>query len=205
MAQPTVRGDDPRFQLEPASARAQWLLFALVVVLPMVLVQVLPGASRDAARPLAALAKGDAALVKLYAALVVLAVLGGIFVLLWLMMRRHRLAMDEAGLAVTTSFYKRRLLWPELRLDDARVVSLGEHPEHRPALKSNGYAMPGYRSGWFRTRKPAKALVATAGGDRVLWVPTTLGYDLLLQPRNPQATLQRMRELAAVAPAPVRR
>ena len=44
MAQPPVRADDPRFQLVPASAQAQGLLFALTVVLPLVLVLLLPQA-----------------------------------------------------------------------------------------------------------------------------------------------------------------
>ena len=112
-------------------------------------------------------------------------------------MNRKRAFDDLAGIEVATSFYRRRMVWPELRLEDARIVSLGEHPELKPALKSNGYALPGFRSGWFRTRKLAKVFVATAGGDRVLWIPTTRGFDLLLQPRNPAATLERMKTLAA--------
>ena len=51
MAQPPVRADDPRFQLVPASAQAQGLLFALTVVLPLVLVLVLPQAGLDANGP----------------------------------------------------------------------------------------------------------------------------------------------------------
>ena len=201
MAAMGPRTGDPRYQLEPATAHAQWLLFALVVVLPLALVLVLPEAGRDAQRTIAEFADGSPLLLKLYASLMVLAVLSGLFVGLWLMMRRHRLALDDAGLEVTTSFYRRRLAWPELRLEEARVVSLGERPELKPALKSNGYALPGFRSGWFRTRQRTKLLAATAGGDRVLWVPTTQGYDLLLQPRSLQATLERMRELAAMARA----
>lgn len=196
------REDDPRFQLEPAAALAQWLLFALVVVLPLVLVLVLPEAGDDAERTVAEFAQGNPLLLKLYASLVVLALLSGLFVGLWLMMRRHRLVLDADGLEVTTTFYRRRLAWPELRLEAARVVSLGERPELRPSLKANGYALPGFRSGWFRTRSLSKVLAATAGGDRVLWLPTTQGYDLLLQPRNSQATLERMRALAAMAPPP---
>ena len=198
MAQPPVRADDPRFQLVPASAQAQGLLFALTVELPLVLVLVLPHAGLDANGP--AIAADNPVMLKLKASLFLLAGLSALFVVLWLLMRRHRLVLDAAGLEVATTFYRRRLAWPQLRVEDARIVSLGERPELRPALKSNGYALPGFRSGWFRTRALAKVLAATAGGDRVLWVPTTEGYDLLLEPRNLQATLQRMRELATMAP-----
>ena len=204
----TAVRDDRRvagLDLEPAPTRAKWLLFLLVVVLPLVLVLVLPEAGRDAQRPIAEFAGGDPVLLRLYAALVVLAVLGGIFVLLWMMMRRHQLVLDANGLEVTTSFYRRRLPWPELKVADARIVSLDERPELKPTLRSNALRVPGFSSGWFRSRSLGKLLVATAGGDRLLWLPTTQGYDLLLQPVNPQATLQRIRELASMAPPPARR
>src|SRR5690606_41086090 len=52
----------------------------------------------------------------------------------------------------------------------------------------------------FRLRNGNKALVATVGGRRALWLPTQLGYDLLLEPVRPQALLDRLRELAAPKP-----
>ena len=60
--------------------------------------------------------------------------------------------------------------------------------------------MPGLKSGWFRLRNRNKALVAIAGGKRVLWIPTRAGYDLLLQPRNPQALLDELRKMADRTP-----
>ena len=192
MAGVPARTEDPRFQLEPATAIARWFLVA-VIVLPLIGVLLIPFRDSDPGGT-------DPMLLKVYAGIVVVVVLGGVFALLWLAMRRHRLVMDAAGIEVATSFYRRRLTWPELRLDEAKVVSLGEHPDLKPSLKSNGYALPGFRSGWFRSRRLKKMFVASAGGDRMLWIPTTQGYDLLLQPRSPQPTLQRMRELAAMAP-----
>ena len=41
--------------------------------------------------------------------------------------------------------------------------------------------------------------VAASDGERLLWLPTTRGFDLLLQPRDPQRLLERLRELAAPA------
>ena len=185
---------DPRLQLEPPNMRAYWLMLALVVALPFGLVLVLPVAGGDVetADPLRA---------KLFAALGVGAVLLAVSALLGAMMRRHRLSHDAAGIELATTFYGRRLAWPDLRLDEARVLSLGERTEFKPVFKSNGMSLPGFRSGWFRSRALERMLVATAGGDRVLWIPTTRGYGLLLQPRNPRAALEALRELAAMAPA----
>jgi hypothetical protein len=84
-------------------------------------------------------------------------------------------------------------------LDAAREGAIDEHPELKPMLKSNGMALPGFRSGWFRSRAFKKLFVATAGGERLLWLPTRRGFALLLQPRQPQALLDRLHELAAAA------
>lgn len=186
---------DPRLRLEPPNTRAFWVLLVLVVVLPLALVLVLPQAGGDVA------GTGDPLRARLFAALGVGALLLAVFGVLGAMMRRHRLLHDAAGIELATSFYRRRLAWPELRLQDARVLSLAERTEYRPMFKSNALSLPGFRSGWFRSRQLDKQLVATVGGDRVLWLPTTQGYALLLQPRNPPAALEALRELAAMAPA----
>src|SRR5690606_14057007 len=111
-------------------------------------------------------------------------------------LRRHDVVAGDAGLEVRTTFYGRKLGWDELQLQQARVVDLDEHTGLKPMLKTNGTSFPGLHSGWFRLRNGRKALVATVGGTRVLHLPTTRGYDLLLQPRHPQALLERLRELA---------
>lgn len=76
------------------------------------------------------------------------------------------------------------------------MVDLGEHTQLKPLLNSNGVKLPGFQSGWFRLRNRSKALVARADGNRVLWVPTTRGFDLLLQPRQPQALLDALKGMA---------
>ena len=112
-------------------------------------------------------------------------------------MRRHRLTLDESGIEIATTFYRQRLPLSELKLAEARVVDLGEHTGFRAMLKTNGFALPGFRSGWFRLRNWQKAFVATAGSPRALWLPTTRGFGLLLQPRQPQVLLDRLREMTA--------
>lgn len=183
---------DPRLQLEPPSPRAFIVLAVLVVGLP--LLGEIVGGPIGHNLPVGGVAG------RLLGAAVMLAVAGAAYAVLALAMRRHRIALDAGGIEVATSFYRRRLAWDELRLDAARVVSLDERPELRPAMKSNGMAVFGMRSGWFRTRRFGRLFVATTGGKRLLWLPTTKGYDLLLQPRQPAALLDAIKALAAAAP-----
>lgn len=113
---------------------------------------------------------------------------------------RHRLALVDGALEVATTFYRRRLPLADLKLDEARIVDLDERTELRPMFKTNGTGLPGFKSGWFRLRNRNKALVAMVGGKRVAWIPTRVGYDLLLQPRSPQALLDELRKMAERAP-----
>ena len=177
MAMPT------ELQLVSAPTRTRIWLAALTIVLPMLLVG---SAIAFGARSSPAPTLGFVAM------FVVL-----LFVVIDRALRRHRLTVDAAGLHLATTFYRQSLSLAELRIDQARVVDLAERTEFKPLLKTNGVSLPGFHSGWFRLRNRSKAFVALAGGPRVLWLPTTRGFDLLLQPRNAQALLQRLRELAA--------
>jgi hypothetical protein len=204
MAAPKRPGDDPRLQLVPASGRSRLWLWVLGAVLPVALsvaasLIAMPATSTPDlfasdwhTRLLTGFNLPDQLLGPLFVAGVTLA----ICLLLDRMLRRQRLRLDGDGLEVVTTFYRQRLALSQLQLDRARVIELGEHPELRPWLKSNGFALPGFRSGWFRTRGLKKLFLATAGGQRLLWLPTTRGDALLLQPQRPQALLERLREMA---------
>lgn len=197
---------DPWQPLEPPAARAYVVMAALVVLLPVVIAVVAspfdPGVPEALAR-WTGIIVGRGLAARLLGGLLMLAITGLAFGVLVLLMRRHRVLVDGAGIEVATTFYRRRLAWADLRLDAARVVAIDERPELKPALKSNGFAVPGFRSGWFRSRGLRRLFVATAGGKKLLWLPTTLGYDVLLQPRQPAALLEAIQAQAAAAAAPV--
>ena len=186
----------PALQLVPASSRARLWLILLTVALPTVATAI-GVASRRVPTMAFLWGTGNVAVDTLLAAVTTAVVTGAIAVMLGFLLRRHRLALTTDGLDIATTFYRQRLRLSELRLDQARALDLDEHPELKPLLKTNGYAMPGFRSGWFRLRGMQKAFVALADGRRVLWIPTSAGYGLLLQPRQPQALLDRLREMTA--------
>lgn len=186
-------GNDPALQLVPASGRSRVFLFAITVGAP-VLATMLGVAMGHVPTGESLWGTGNRGGDALVAMLAVALVMGAIALFLDRMLERHRLLLDAAGIEVATTFYRQRIAFPELKLDAARVVWLDEHPELKPLLKSNGYALPGFRSGWFRLRNWQKAFVATSDGERALWLPTSRGFGLLLQPRDPQRLLDRLRE-----------
>lgn len=189
-------GNDPASQLVPASGRSRAWLFALTIGLPVLATMIGMAMGRvPTGESWWGIGNrgGDAAI----AMLVVAAITGAIALFLDRMLKRHRLQLDADGIEIATTFYTQRVAFADIDLDSARMLRLDEHPELKPLLKSNGYALPGFRSGWFRLRNWQKAFVATSDGDRVLWLPTRRGFGLLLQPRDPQRLLQRLRELAS--------
>lgn len=183
------------WQLEPASIGARAWLLGLTTVLPVVITGVALGFAYMSDGPKSLIADNEPLTIGIALASVAL-LCGAIALVVDRAMRRHRITVDADGVEVATTFYKRRLDWAQLRLDEARVANLDEHTHLKPTYKSNGTSVPGFRSGWFRLRNREKALVAMGGGPRVAWVPTTEGYGLLLQPRQPQALLDHLRASA---------
>lgn len=194
-------------QLQPVSSRSRMLCALLSFVLPVVLGIVLPlfGAGNNAsARWIHETLRTQAALDHWLGPILVAGVAGAIWFVIDRLLLRHDLRIDANGLDIRTTMYRRRVAWADLDLAAARVIEIDEHPETKPLFKSNGVSIPGFRSGWFRSRAFAKLFVATAGGSRLLWLPTRLGYTLLLQPQNPRALLaelQRHASAGAIASA----
>lgn len=173
-------------------ARARGIFFALCVALPVLITGIALVMVR-VQRPAGEVALQDSPLV-------LAGVIAGVLalsLLLWFgfdrLMRRHRLRLEATRIEIVSSFYRRSLALDELRVAEARVVDLDERTELRPLLKTNAMATPGFRSGWFRLRNREKAFVAMASGPRVLWIPTTAGFGLMLEVGQPQALLERLR------------
>lgn len=112
-----------------------------------------------------------------------------------LAVRRRAIALDGDRLTVKATFYTLRLPLSEIELDAARVLDLDEHRELRPWLKTNGFALPGFRAGHFRGRDRRK-LFCLVTAPRVLALPLRDGRTVLLSAERPQALLETLRRVA---------
>jgi hypothetical protein len=182
--------------LTPPPGSARLWLFVLVVGLPLVL-----SAASLALAPLTHDAQPlvGGSLVSTVA--LTLASVAALTLLLWaalaFCLRRQSLHVDTQGIAVQSTFFSTQVAIAQLQLEQARVVDLEEHTALRPTLKTRGYSLPGFRSGWYRLRDKRKAFVATADSRLVLWLPSSAGHGLLLDVRDPGGLLRQLRELAA--------
>jgi hypothetical protein len=186
---------DPRLQLVAPGKQPRLWMFCLCVLLP-VLVTVAALLAVKNGDTQWDFAGGDPLTVGAAVVGAELLLMSALWALLDKAMHRHGLTLSADSLEVKSSFYSRVVPLSELRLHEARVIDLDERTEFRPAAKSNGYAVPGFHSGHFRLRNREKAFVAIAGERRALWLPTVRDAGLLLQPQQPDALLNRLRELA---------
>ncbi len=113
--------------------------------------------------------------------------------------RHSRVEIDREHLRLVGDFWGRAIPLKLLKLSEARVLDLDHAPEYYPKARTWGTGLPGYASGWFRLRSGEKALVYLTNRQRVVYVPTSDDYSLLLSVQEPQ---QFVEALARKARAP---
>jgi len=108
--------------------------------------------------------------------------------------RNASFELDAHSLTLRGDMYGRSVPRAEIRASDVRVVDLDREPKLTPVRRTFGTALPGYRSGWFRLADGEKALLYVTDRSRVVYVPTTAGYSILLSPSDPDGLAASLRE-----------
>ena len=108
---------------------------------------------------------------------------------LWIlrMYRRIAVSLGRDALVVDSGLATRRFPLSTLRAGGARIVSLDEHVDLKPLVRTWGIGAPGLSSGWFRLRNGGKALCILTGRERVTVLRTEDGIWVLLSLADPSA------------------
>ena len=107
--------------------------------------------------------------------------------------RHARFVVTETGLDLRGDIYGKEVPWNALRMSEARLTDLNRETALRPRSRRLGTGLPGYAAGWFRLNNGERALVYLTRANPVVYVPTNLGYSLLLSPQNPESLLAALR------------
>jgi len=107
--------------------------------------------------------------------------------------RHSRVEIVGRELRLVGDFWGRTVSIEALRLESAAVVDLATSPDFAPRWRTFGTGLPGYASGWFRLRNGEKALGYLTSRGSVLYLPTSLGYSLLLSAERPEELLAALR------------
>ena len=115
---------------------------------------------------------------------------------LYFVIRRRSVSLEAGVLVIRAGVHTRRVPAAKLELERARIVDLEERTELLPGLRTFGASLPGYQTGWFRTRKWGKGFYLLTDRRRVLWLPEHGGPHLMLSLQQPQALLAALNAMA---------
>jgi hypothetical protein len=110
--------------------------------------------------------------------------------------RSTTFTIGDDGLRIKSAAFSDLIPFSELRSDAAARVDFTADPEAAPRLRTWGISVGQYRSGWFRLRNREKALLHVTDNSRVVRIPTTRGYDVLLSPEDPDGFLRALKGAA---------
>ena len=105
-----------------------------------------------------------------------------------------RVELSSNRLRLVGDFWGRTIPLESLYVSEARILDLDRRSDYALKRRTFGTGLPGYASGWFRLRNGEKALVYLTRREHVIYIPTSLGYSLLLSIEEPERfreTLQR--------------
>ncbi len=103
--------------------------------------------------------------------------------------------ISPAGLKLRGAVYGRMIPGAAIEVGGARRIDFRVEPDLRPRWRTNGIGLPGYLAGWVKLRNGEKALAFMSDRSRVVYIPTTEGYSLLLSVAEPDQFLSRLRAL----------
>lgn len=122
-------------------------------------------------------------------------VIGGVLVLLlWsaLGAQRARFVVTPTALELKGDVYGRSIPRSAILPEGVRRVDLTTERGLAPAWRTMGTGLPGYKAGWYRLHDGSKALLYLTDRSRAVLIPTTLGYDVMLSPRDPDGFIRAL-------------
>ena len=87
-------------------------------------------------------------------------------------LKNTTLTLTEEGLIIKSAFYGRKIPLENILIDGIRGINLDENTEYNLSIRTNGTALPQFKSGWFRLKDREKALVFITDKNSVVLIPT---------------------------------
>jgi hypothetical protein len=104
--------------------------------------------------------------------------------------RNVKFELTDNGLRIRGGIYGKFIPRDVLVREKARVINLNVERDYKPRWRTNGVGLPGYAEGWFRLVNGERALLFVTERSRIVYIPTTEGYSLLLTPSRPEEFLK---------------
>ena len=108
--------------------------------------------------------------------------------------RHVQFELSATELHIRGDIYGRRIPLSSLEIDRAKKVNLAKEKSYRPKWKTNGIGLPGYASGWFKLNNGEKGLLFVTYSKKLVYLPTTEGYVLLMSVQEPEQFLEYLQK-----------
>lgn len=119
-----------------------------------------------------------------WALIIFLIAIIGVFIFISYSAGHVTFTVTEEALRIRASFYGRTIPRSDIVSEGVKVINLNVDSEYSPKIRTNGIGLPGYAEGWFRLADKEKALLFVTDRSRVVYVPTTDNYSVLLSTRE---------------------
>ncbi|MFM8933014.1 MAG: PH domain-containing protein [Gemmataceae bacterium] len=103
--------------------------------------------------------------------------------------------VNADGIRLRGDLYGRLIPMASIQIDQVRRVDFEQDPSLRPSWRTMGTGLPGYQGGWFRLKDGSKALVYLTNPSKAVFVPTDLGYGVLISPKDPDGLVEALKGL----------
>jgi hypothetical protein len=104
------------------------------------------------------------------------------------------LTLTEKEIVIKSAFYGRKIPLENIMIDGIKRISLDENTDYNMAIRTNGTALPQFKSGWFRLKNREKALVFITDKNNVVLIPTK-DYLLLFSMDNIDEFIKKIKTL----------
>lgn len=103
--------------------------------------------------------------------------------------------VSAEGLRLRGDLYGRLIPAQSLRVEQAQIINLHHDPAHQLKWRTAGTSIAGYQAGWFRLSNGEKALIYLTDRSRVVYLPTSEGYAVMLSTPEPEALIAALKRL----------
>jgi hypothetical protein len=108
--------------------------------------------------------------------------------------RNSKVILSENGLAIKTFLYGKTLAKGDFIHNNTVKVDLRNQHSFVPVIRTNGIGLPGYQAGWFRLANKERALLVVTDRSQVVYLPTNIGYSVLLSVIKPEEFITSTKE-----------
>jgi hypothetical protein len=117
-----------------------------------------------------------------------------VFVFISYSARHASFTVTDDALRIRASFYGRTIPRSDIVAEGVKVIDLNVDSEYMPRIRTNGIGLPGYAEGWFKLADKEKALLFVTDRSRVVYIPTTGNYSVLLSVRQAEEFADVLRQ-----------